>query len=134
MYDFLKNFANANNYYFEYSRADYQNLYDGMEINKIHLFADPITIDSTFSDSGVETKTYTGKVMLLVSSDIDEDYKTKYESHIKPLISESTAIIKQSILCDDNMEINKFQTIEIINLFDVNLDGVLINYSITVTE
>lgn len=134
MYDFLKNFATANNYYFEYSRADYQNLYDGMEINKIHLFADPITIDSTFSDSGIETKTYTGKVMLLVSSDIDEDYKTKYESYIKPLISESTAIIKQSILCDDTMEINKFQTIEVINLFDVNLDGVLINYSVTISE
>lgn len=134
LYDFLKNVATANNWYFEYSRSDYQNLYDGMEISKIHLFADPITIDTVFTDSGNEIKTYTGKVMLLVSSDVDETYKTKYESHIKPLITNSTQIIKQSILCEDTIEINKFQTIEIINLFDVNLDGVLINYSFTVTE
>ena len=134
IYDFLKNMATVNNWYFEYSRSDYQNLYDGMEINKIHLFADPITIDSVFTDSGNEIKTYTGKIMLLVSSDVDETYKTKYESHIKPLILSSTAIIKQSILCDDTIEINKFQTVEVINLFDVNLDGVLINYSITITE
>ena len=134
MYELLQLIAINNNWFFEYSRSDYQNLYDGMEINKIHLFADPITIDTVFTDSGNEIKTYTGKVMLLVSSDIDETYKTKYINNIKPLITTSTQVIKQSILCDDTMEINKFQTIEVINLFDVNLDGVLINYSVTVTE
>jgi hypothetical protein len=131
MYEFLKDIATINNWCFEYSRSDYQNLYDGMEINKIHLFVDPITVDSVFSDSGVETKTYSGKMMLMVSSDVDEDYKTKYESHIKPLIDDTTQIIKQSVICAD-MEIKKFQTLEVINLFDVNLDGVLINYSITI--
>lgn len=133
MYDFLKNIATDNNWKFECSRSDYQNLYDGMEISKIHLFVDPITIDSTFSNSGSETKTYTGKFMLLVSSDVDEDYATKYIDHIKPLITDSTQIIKDGLLCSD-YEINKFQTIEVINLFDVNLDGVLVNYSITIND
>lgn len=133
MYELLKDLAAANNWVFEYSRSDYQNIYDGMEISKIHLFADPITIDSQFSDTGNETKTYTGKFMLLVSSDIDEDYLTKYVDHIKPLITDSTQIIKDSILCSD-FDINKFQTLEVINLFDVNLDGVLVNYSITIND
>lgn len=133
MYELLKDLATANNWVFEYSRSDYQNLYDGMEISKIHLFSDPIIIDSQFSDSGSETKTYTGKFMLLVSSDVDEDYLTKYVDHIKPLITDSTQIIKDSILCSD-FDINKFQTLEVINLFDVNLDGVLVNYSITIND
>lgn len=133
MYEFLKEIAENNDFVFEYSRSDYQNLYNGMEISKIHLFVDPITIDSQFSDTGHETKTYTGKFMLLVSSDVDEDYKTKYNDHIKPLITDSTQIIKDSILCSDH-EINKFQTVEVINLFDVNLDGVLVNYSITIID
>ncbi|MFV8339142.1 hypothetical protein ACNQGL_07710 [Flavobacterium sp. LB3P21] len=133
MYELLQLIAINNNWVFEYSRSDYQNLYNGMEISKIHLFVDPITIDSQFSDSGSETKTYTGKFMLLVSSDVDEAYLTKYVDHIKPLITDSTQIIKDSILCSD-YEINKFQTVEVINLFDVNLDGILVNYSITIID
>ncbi len=78
MYEFLNNMALLNDWVFEYSRADYQNLYDEMDNGKIHLFVDPIVIDSSFSDSGNETKTYSGKFMLLLSSDVDEDYSTKY--------------------------------------------------------
>jgi hypothetical protein len=133
LYDFLKNVSTDNDFVFEYSRSDYQNLYDGMDNGKVHLFVDPITIDSSFSDSGHETKTYTGKYMLLVSSDVDEEYKDKFESNIRPLITNSNQLIKDSILCSE-YQINKFQTMEVINLFDFNLDGVLVNYSITITE
>jgi hypothetical protein len=48
-----------------------------MEYEK-HLFIDPITTDTTFTDSGYENETYTGKMMLLVSSNIDETYADKY--------------------------------------------------------
>lgn len=133
MYEFLNNIALDNNFVFEYSRTDYQNLYDGMANDKIHLFVDPIIIDSTFSDSGNETKTYSGKFMLLLSSDIDEDYSTKYTTYIKPLLDNGTQSIKNNLLCGD-YQINKFQTIEIINLFDNNLDGILVNYSVTVND
>ena len=133
MYDFLKNIALVSDWSFEYSRADYQNLFDEMDNNKIHLFVDPIVIDSNFSDSGNETKTYSGKFMLLLSSDVDEDYSSKYSTYIKPLIDNSTQIIKADLLCGE-YQINKFQTIEVINLFDNNLDGVLVNYSVTIIE
>jgi len=133
MYEFLNNIALLNDWVFEYSRSDYQNLFDEMDNNKIHLFIDPIIIDSAFSDSGNETKTYSGKFMLLLSSDVDEDYSTKYSTYIKPLIDNGTQIIKDDLMCTE-FQINKFQTVEVINLFDKNLDGILINYSITITD
>jgi hypothetical protein len=83
MYEILKNIAEDNDYVFEYSRADYQNLYDEMTNDKIHLFVDPITTSSSFSDSGVELKSAYGKLMILVSSDVDEDYQQKLMVHYK---------------------------------------------------
>lgn len=133
MYEFFKNIAEFNGFAFEYSRSDYQNLYDEMTTDKIHLFVDPIIIDSSFSDSGHETKTYSGKFMLLVSSDVDEDYKQKYLDNIKPIIDSATQIVKDDLRCAD-YDILKFQTIEVINLFDFNLDGVLVNYNVTIID
>lgn len=127
MYEFLKEIAIENDWVFEYSRTDYQNLINDIEPDKIYFFVDPITIDSKFSDSGRESKTYSGKIMLLVSSDVDEDYSDRYENHIKPLIDNSSEILKDAFSCSD-FELLKFQTIEVINLFDSNLDGILINY------
>jgi hypothetical protein len=128
-YNFLKNIAELNLWLFEYSRADYQNLVDDMEYNKIHLFVDPIATDSSFSDSGFEQETYIGKMMLLVSSDVDETYKEKYENNIQPLMNNALATIKQTLICSD-YEVVKFSTVEVINLFDTNLDGVLITYAV----
>lgn len=133
MYDILKNIAESNDWVFKYARQDFQNLYDEMENDLVHLFVDPITIDTVFSATGNETITYSGKLMLLVSSDIGDDYETKYENTIKELIATSTSRITQRMICED-ATINKFQTVEVINLFDYNLDGVLVNYSITITD
>ena len=129
MYNFLQNLAELNLWFFEYSRSDYQNLFDDMEYEKIHLFVDPITTDSLFSASGFEVETYTGKMMLLISSDVDETYLEKYNDNIKPLINGALATLKQTLICSD-FEVIKFQTTEVINLFDTNLDGVLITYSV----
>lgn len=134
MYDFLKTIAESNGWVFEYARTDYQNLYN-LETSggTVHLFCDPIVSDSKFSDSGVETISYSGKLMLLLSSDIDESYSDKYNDYIKPLVAGATQTLKDGILCSD-YEINKFQTTEIINLFDFNMDGILVNYSITILD
>ncbi|MBC5836783.1 hypothetical protein [Flavobacterium muglaense] len=133
MYELLQTLAINNEWVFEYSKSDYQNLYDDMTTDKVHLFIDPITIDTSFSDAGVETHTYSGKLMLLVSSDVDEDYKDKYINNIKPLMNEASTILKNALVCAD-ATINKFTQVEVINLFDFNLDGLLITYSITLIE
>lgn len=128
MYDFLKDLATTNDWVFEYSRTDYQNLFSELQIDKVHLFVDPITIDSTFSDTGFETKSYSGKMMLLLSSDVDEAYENKYQDYIKPLLTTTLNTVKSSLVCEAT--INKFQSTEVINLFDQNLDGLLITYNI----
>lgn len=133
MYDYLKSIASDNDWVFKYAPSDYQNLYNDSTTDKVHLFIDPVTIDSRFSDSGVETQTFSGYFMLLFSSDVDEDYTTKYETYIKPLITTGTQAIKDSFLCAD-MQINKFQSTEVINRFDFNLDGILVNYNITLLD
>lgn len=133
MYEFLKNLAEDNDWVFEYSRSDYQNLYDEMTNDKIHLFVDPITTSSTFSDSGFEEKSSYGKLMILVSSDVDEEYQHKYDTHIKPLIDGALQVLKDTLVCTD-ANIQKFETIEVINLFDFNLDGVLVNYNVILND
>jgi hypothetical protein len=130
MYDFFKNIAVANGWGFEYSRADYQNLNEDIEAGKVYLFLDPIQTESKFTETGNETLTYTGKLMLLLSSDVDEEYIDKYNDYIKPLFKFNLQAIKDELACDD-YQINSFKSTEIINLFDANLDGILINYTIT---
>ncbi|PWB24649.1 hypothetical protein [Flavobacterium sp. HTF] len=133
MYDFLKSIAIDNDWVFKYAPSDYQNLYSESTVDKVHLFIDPITIESRFSDSGVEVQTFSGYFMLLFSSDVDEDYTTKYETYIKPLITTGTQVIKDSLLCAD-IQVNKFQLTEVINRFDFNLDGILVNYNIILLD
>lgn len=133
MFEILQQIALNNDYIFSYARQDFQNLYDEMTTDKIHLFVDPITQDTSFSDAGTETNTYSGKFMLLVSSDIDEDYEQKYTNNIKPLMVDAVQAIKNELICGE-VTINKFTQVEVINLFDFNLDGILITYSITLNE
>ena len=133
MHDFLKNIAEENDWEFEYSRTDYQNLYNAVEDGKVYMFVDPITSDSKFSDAGNETLTYSGKLMLLMSSNVDEDYKDKYEQYIKPLSTTNRKILVDSFACSD-YQLNTFKVTEIINLFDQNMDGLLITYSATLVN
>jgi hypothetical protein len=129
VYEFLKAIAEANDWVFEYARTDFQNLAD-IEYDKVHLFVDPISTESKFSDSGSETLTYSGKFMLLLSSDVDEEYQDKYEQHIKPLFAGAGALLKDAFACSD-YQLNLYKSLEVINLFDQNFDGLLITYSIT---
>ncbi|MCG2611514.1 hypothetical protein LZZ90_08335 [Flavobacterium sp. SM15] len=134
MYDFFKNIAETNGWVFEYGRKDYQNLYnEDVSGGTIHLFVDPIVIDSSFSNTGNETKSYSGRFMMILSSDVDEMYDDKFNDYIKPLFNGALQTIKDTLVCDD-YDINKFQTLEVINLLDFNLDGVLVNYSLSPNE
>lgn len=135
MYDYFKNIAELNGWVFEYARTDYQNLYnENISGGTIHLFVDPIITDSSFSDTGSEDKkSYSGKFMMLLSSDMDESYNDKYNNYVRPLINGALQILKDDLGCSE-FDINKFQVLEVINLLDFNFDGVLVNYSLTPYE
>ncbi|WP_456867080.1 hypothetical protein [Galbibacter sp. BG1] len=133
----MKNIAQSNNWEFIYGRQDYQNvedIYDKIDDNKVNLFLDSVVIDIAFSESGVESNTYSGRFMLLLSSDVDEEYdgeeSSKYQSYIKPLITNHLNNIKSVLSCGD-YEINTFRATEVINLFDGNYDGIIVNYNIS---
>lgn len=133
MHDFLKNLAEENDWSFEYARQDYLNLYDDVEAGKIYLMVEPITTDSAFSDLGNETVTFSGKLWIVMSSDVDEEYKDKYEQYIEPIFSNIRKTITNTFACSD-YELKLFRTTEVINFLDENLDGLLVNYSATYVD
>ncbi|PZR18853.1 MAG: hypothetical protein DI539_16065 [Flavobacterium psychrophilum] len=134
MYDFFKNIAEENDWGFQYARKDYLNLSaDDVNPNQVQMFLEPITTDSSFSETGRESKTYNGNMLLLMASDVDEDYDAKYQTYIKPLIDVAKTLITDSFSCSD-YEIKNLKTIEVINIFDGNLDGLFITYLIALID
>lgn len=132
MYELLKNIALDNGFDFTYARRDYANLYNEIEDKSaIYLFLDPVTIDKTFDDYGnTINTTYTGTFMLLKSSEFSDDYITRYLEDIQPLLNEGSAAILEGIGCS-GYTINNWRSVEGINIFDWNFDGLIITYNIS---
>jgi len=134
MYNTLKQISTDNDYVFLYARNDYQNLFNEIEeVNKPHIFLDPVQTSTTFDETGGDdVKTYSGSFMILLSSDIDvEDYDTRYQDYIKPVVTGATETIKNAIRCSSELEIQVWQSVEVINVMDYNFDGVIITYQLT---
>lgn len=135
MYNLLKTICTDNEWVFEYARKDFHNLYEGeLQVGDTTpvVFLDPVQITENFDEySKVESTTYDGQFMVLLSSDIDEeDYDYRYQTYIKPIITSTLDTIKSAIVCDGVYTIQSWRSIEIINAFDFNADGVIITYSI----
>ncbi|WP_431137467.1 hypothetical protein [Psychroserpens mesophilus] len=135
MYNQIKNICTTNEWVFTYAREDFANLYDGEEQvddTTPLVFLYPPLITETFGDyNELESTNYTGDFLVLLSSDIDEeDYDYRYQTYIKPLINNTMITIKESIQCDNTLSIVTWRITEVLNLFDFNLDGLLITYSV----
>lgn len=131
MYEILENISEDNNWRFVYARKDYQNLYEEVDKDQIHLFLDPVKTATDFNERNQPIKTtYSGSFMLLVDSDFDEDYGVKYQKHIKPLFDDAIKVINEAVRCED-MDINSWGTTEVVNLYDQNLDGLIVTYSVS---
>lgn len=132
IYDTLKALATTNGWGFIYGRRDYNNLFHEVEDkDKVYLFLDPVQIDGKYDEyNALVEDTFNGYFMLLKSSDFGKGYDYKYEDDIKPLITEKLQIIWNT-LSDQEYGINVFRTTEVINEFDYNYDGILVNYSLT---
>jgi len=74
--------------------------------------------------------TFIGQMLLVVRSRItDSDYEYKYEHHIKNLEDQSDMLENYFGNCDD-MIVKAWKEIEVENLYDTNLDGLKINFTI----
>lgn len=137
MYEILKALAAANGFKFEYGRHDFQNLHEAAEQKNVsHIFLDPVEIRDIENDSSViEQKVYSGSFMILHSSDIDKkSYNDRYQDYIKPIVTEDLQTIKDAIRCGYEVTFDLWKTIEVINVFDFNFDGVICTYQLTIDE
>jgi hypothetical protein len=132
IYTEFKQTAEDNNWVFIYARKDFQNLFNEIEDKeKIYLFLDPIQRSQEFDEYGSEeTVNYSGTFMLLKSSDFDEGYQERYEDDIRPLINAELGKLTKSLACTD-LTINSWNTTEIVNIFDYNLDGIVVKFTIS---
>lgn len=138
MYEILKAIAAAMDpvWGFFYAKHDYRNLFTEVEIkDRIQIFLDPVEIEDVYNDMNViEAQIHTGLFMILLSSDIDEvSYDDRYQKYIKPLIATKTKELKEAIRCGNyQLKFNTWKTVEVINMLDYNLDGLIVTYSFTI--
>nr|DAN72887.1 MAG TPA: hypothetical protein [Caudoviricetes sp.] len=140
MKEALQQIANNNGWHFDYGRSDFHNLETEAD-KEYYFFLDPIEESVTFNEYIVPTKrTYNGRFMLLKHSDFDRVYnaqsdnnqsESKYEQYIKPCKEEVMKIA--NTLCGD-YTIEGWRMIEVINLYDNNFDGVIVNYQVAISE
>jgi len=137
MTEAFRTIATANSWDFSYGRDDFHNL-EVPEEGTTALYLDPIETEKNFERA---TKVHSGRFMMLVKSDLDNVYdaqkdqdKTtgKFKSNIEPIKAENGPLetLELAIMCA-GYGINQWRCLEVINLFDQNLDGVIINFRIT---
>lgn len=129
----LKDIATANGWRFVYARRDYQNLIDATQFisdqiansgqGETVLFLDPLVRRS--NDLGI---TYSGNFMVLTVSDFDDSYEDRMTNYIEPLIDKVMNKMKHQLRC--NFDIEQWQSIEVINVFDFNADGLSVSFNL----
>lgn len=134
----LTNEDNELSFDFHYGRRDFNNLTDANDENDqtIYFFMDPVESD----DTNPNEISHQGRFMLLKKSSVDEEYDAqskvrslddgKWRKYIKPLRKIYQDTLKDAIECDGTLSIERSRVVDVINLFDTNYDGILVNFTI----
>ncbi|TYP71494.1 hypothetical protein [Aquimarina intermedia] len=132
--DKLESVAISYGWNFVHARRDYQNLIDstqffadsieGYEVGETFLFLDPIV-----RSGESEGLRYQGNFMVLTKSDLDDTYEGKHAKYVKPLIDIVMNEIKNKMRCEFP-EITTWRSIEVINVFDFNADGLSVSFNL----
>lgn len=131
---------------FHYGRRDFNNLVTASSENdlKWFFFLDPISRDGIRA-AGNLTGEYVneGYFMILSKSDLDEVYDSqlgvnpdngKYRMYIKPKLEKLYKEFEDKLNCIGNLEIKKMRVSDVINLYDENMDGILVQFAINTFE
>ena len=120
-----------------YARRDFANtievvqwLEDELESfqnNETVLVIDPIARSNDPSQS-VSAINYSGSIMILTVSDLDDTYEGKWEKFIQPLLGIVHGEMEQALRCV--FDVGNWNSIEVINQFDRNADGLSIRYNL----
>lgn len=132
--DKLESLATNYGWRFVHARRDYANLTDALAfvedeaqkygVGETILFLDPVVRDGTKTD-GIG---YSGNFMILTISDLDGTYDEKYKDFIEPLTPIIVEDMRNKLRCSYN--INQWRAIEVINVFDINADGLSVNFNL----
>lgn len=136
----LQEYCNANGISYHYGRKASLNLLttDQLE-DKVYLLheASPRRANMNTTKTRIESFTFIGKFFLMVKSTIDMPYfnekqegdsNSKYTNNIEPLLN-MFQDIGNSFGCTD-FEVEQWESIDVVNVFDANRDGVLVTYTV----
>jgi hypothetical protein len=141
MKEILENIANQLGLQFHYGDGSYVNLFDfDLSDLKKKFVLDPIRTSDKLSDVGIRiTTTYSGTFMILTKSDIANDLydkdsagtadNSKYEKYLKTNMNVAREVQKM-MLCYDNFVVRTWNTTEVVNLNDMNADGIVVSFTI----
>ena len=109
-------------------------------VGEINVLFDEPTDGNGNNPNGAELDTtYTGELMILVNSNLDNVYDNqkgqhpddgKYRKNIAPLKYTELPKLKKLINCSDDLILTSITSKGVTNLFDRNMDGVFVTYSI----
>ena len=131
-------------YYFEHSRDDFANLFDADSPtdDQIKMFHYTTAIVPEVNESSfVDGVRYTGEILMLLKSDLDEVIDVQkgtdiengqYELYIKPMI-EDGGILKHIVdynACNTDYELDFTDIKEVYNMFDWNGSGIFFQYEV----
>jgi len=131
--ELFREVAESFDWIFDYGRKDFHNLIDDGTNGKWHFFLDPV-VDDTNSQFAI----YEGYFMVLSIADLDQNYDNqkgtspedgKWLQNIKPKKDFLKTKFRDKLECAD-LEILRYRMTEVINFFDDNMDGVLVNFQI----
>ncbi|MEE1963550.1 hypothetical protein V1387_12705 [Allomuricauda taeanensis] len=130
MKSFLESICTAQGWIFDYGFAAFQNLRNANNTStKVHLFCDPIQSSESLNEYGQTVgSTYTLSLMLVLPSNLSEDYCSRYANYIEPIKTTHYPALKAAFQCSE-YSLQSIGYTEIVNsrALDLNCDGLLIN-------
>ena len=140
--EILRETSSQLNWKFYYGRRDFNNLVEASSENDLqwYFFLDPITTEAD-RNNGNQTGEFLheGHFMILTKSNMDDVYDNqlevnpddgKYRKHIQPKVKKLFLDFEQKLNCLAQVEIKTLKLSEVVNLFDENLDGILVQFKI----
>lgn len=139
----LENICTELDYKFHYGNKSHLNLIDqngALEPDKIHLLLFPITRGRFNNDTN--SRNVTGNFFFVMPDEFAQDYfnntnssetNDKFTNKIEPLISALDNLQNTLDYCKD-VDINQFQSVEVVDILDANLSGFWVTFNVEVYE
>ncbi|RZJ75863.1 MAG: hypothetical protein EOO45_04255 [Flavobacterium sp.] len=137
----LQDIAENNNLIYHYGKKAALNLLDGsLDADKVFLLHEFTNRKSEYNTSGTKivAANYDGKFFLVKHADYDQNYfaeggneeTSKYTGNIEPLLAVFETL--GNALACMNLNVSRWENVDVTDALDVNMDGLLCSYSIRI--